>query len=42
MGVKVDRSDKGWEVAVVKVDLTARGKEVLGMDTMVRDAMAER
>lgn len=35
MGAKVDRSDKGWEVSVVKVDLTARGKEVFGLEEMV-------
>jgi GMP synthase-like glutamine amidotransferase len=35
MDVKVDRSDKGWEVSVVKVDLTAKGKELLGIEDLV-------
>ena len=37
MGAKVDRSDKGWEVSVVKVELTERGREVLGMEELVRN-----
>jgi hypothetical protein len=36
MGVKVDRSDKGWEVAVVDVDLTPKGKELFGLERLVR------
>ena len=35
MGVKVDRSDKGWEVAVVDVDLTPKGKELFGLEKLV-------
>lgn len=34
--VDVDRSDRGWEVAVVPVELTPRGKEVFGLDRLVR------
>ncbi|EME78413.1 uncharacterized protein MYCFIDRAFT_36932 [Pseudocercospora fijiensis CIRAD86] len=32
LGVKVDRSERGWEVSVVDVRLTEKGKEVLGME----------
>jgi GMP synthase-like glutamine amidotransferase len=35
MDVKVDRSDKGWEVAVTDVDLTSKGKELFGLDKLV-------
>ena len=35
LDVKVDRSDKGWEVAVVEVELTAKGKELFGLETLV-------
>lgn len=38
MGVKVGRSDKGWEVAVCDVDLTSKGKELFGLDTLVSAA----
>jgi hypothetical protein len=31
MGVKVGRNDDGWEAAVTEVDLTERGREVLGL-----------
>ncbi|KAJ3461474.1 hypothetical protein MRS44_010027 [Fusarium solani] len=34
-GAKLGRSDKGWEVAVTEVDLTAKGKEIFGLDKMV-------
>jgi len=37
MDVKVDRSDKGWEVAVVKVQLTKKGKELFGLEDLVRE-----
>lgn len=35
MGVKVGKSDKGWEVAVTDVDLTEVGKEVFKLEKMV-------
>ena len=35
MGVKVDRSDRGWEIAVTDVDLTTKGKEIFGLDKLV-------
>ena len=35
MGVKVGRSEKGWEVAVVDVDLTLKGKELFGLEKLV-------
>jgi GMP synthase-like glutamine amidotransferase len=39
MGAKVGRSARGWEISVVKVELTARGKEVLGLeDDLVSDS----
>jgi GMP synthase-like glutamine amidotransferase len=34
-GVKVGRSDGGWEVAVLPVELTAKGKEIFQQDTLV-------
>ncbi|KAM5345204.1 hypothetical protein ACJ41O_011066 [Fusarium nematophilum] len=34
-GAKLGRSDKGWEVAVTEVDLTAKGKEIFGLDKML-------
>ncbi|KAJ4191960.1 hypothetical protein NW755_004095 [Fusarium falciforme] len=33
-GAKLGRSDKGWEIAVTEVDLTAKGKEIFGLDKM--------
>ncbi|KAF5237778.1 hypothetical protein FAUST_5876 [Fusarium austroamericanum] len=33
-GAKCGRSNNGWEVAVTEVDLTAKGKEVFGLDKM--------
>jgi hypothetical protein len=35
LGVKVGRSDKGWEVAVTDVELTEKGKEIFGMERLV-------
>ena len=35
MGVKVGRSDQGWEVAVTDVDLTKRGQELFGKPSLV-------
>ncbi|KAK4544462.1 hypothetical protein LTR36_004353 [Oleoguttula mirabilis] len=34
MDVKVDRSDKGWEVSVVPVTLTEKGKALFGIEHM--------
>ncbi|RAL65779.1 hypothetical protein DID88_005444 [Monilinia fructigena] len=34
LGVKVDRSDKGWEVSVTPVELTAKGKEIFGLESL--------
>ncbi|KOS20370.1 putative glutamine amidotransferase-like protein [Escovopsis weberi] len=34
MGARVGKSDKGWEVAVTDVDLTARGREVFRLDRL--------
>ena len=34
-GAKCGRSNRGWEVAVTEVDLTAKGKEIFGLDKMV-------
>lgn len=36
LDVKVDRSDKGWEIAVVPVELTEKGKELFGIPHLVR------
>lgn len=35
LGVRVDRSDKGWEVSVTPVELTGKGKEIFGLETLV-------
>jgi hypothetical protein len=35
MGVKVDRSDKGWEISVTAIDLTKRGQEIFGRPSLV-------
>ena len=36
LGAKVGRSDRGWEVSVCGVDLSARGREVFGKEDLVR------
>jgi GMP synthase-like glutamine amidotransferase len=35
MGVKVAKSDKGWETSVMAIDLTKRGQEIFGKTTLV-------
>lgn len=35
LGARVGRSDDGWEIAVLPVELTAKGKEVFQQDTLV-------
>lgn len=35
LDVKVDRSDRGWEVSVTKVQLTEQGKKLFGIDELV-------
>jgi GMP synthase-like glutamine amidotransferase len=35
LGAKVGRSDNGWEIAVLPVELTAKGKEVFQQDSLV-------
>ncbi|KAF3035215.1 hypothetical protein E8E12_003521 [Didymella heteroderae] len=34
LGARVGRSDNGWEIAVLPVELTAKGKEVFQQDTL--------
>ncbi|TGO23433.1 hypothetical protein BPAE_0132g00030 [Botrytis paeoniae] len=34
LGVKVDRSDRGWEVSVTPVELTGKGKEIFGLEKL--------
>lgn len=34
-GSKVGRSDDGWEISVLPVQLTAKGKEIFQQDTLV-------
>ncbi|KAJ4316445.1 hypothetical protein N0V94_005436 [Neodidymelliopsis sp. IMI 364377] len=34
LGVKVGRSDNGWEISVLPVELTAKGKEIFQQDTL--------
>jgi len=35
MGVKVDRSKEGWEVTVLPVNLSEKGKQLFKQDTLV-------
>lgn len=37
MDVKVARSDRGWEVSVVPMQLTDKGKELFGVEELVSD-----
>ncbi|KAL2862324.1 type 1 glutamine amidotransferase [Aspergillus lucknowensis] len=34
LGVKVGRNNAGWEIAVCDVDLTEKGKEIFGVETL--------
>ena len=36
MDVPVGRSDRGWEISVVNVKMTERGKELFGSEELVR------
>ena len=36
MDVKVGRNDAGWEVSVFNVKLTDKGKELFGLEDLVR------
>jgi GMP synthase-like glutamine amidotransferase len=36
IGVKVGRSDDGWEISVLPMELTAKGKEIFQQDSIVR------
>jgi GMP synthase-like glutamine amidotransferase len=36
LGSEVGRSDKGWEISVTPVELTTRGQEIFGQDSLVR------
>lgn len=36
LGVQVSRSAAGWEISVCEVNLTPAGKQLLGLDTLVR------
>ena len=42
LGARVGRSDNGWEIAVLPVELTAKGKEVFQQDTLVSRAHERR
>jgi hypothetical protein len=35
MGTRVGRSERGWEVSVVPIELTEKGREIFGMKTLV-------
>lgn len=39
MGAKVGRSDQGWEIAVCDMELTEKGKEVFGLEKIVRETL---
>jgi GMP synthase-like glutamine amidotransferase len=34
LGVKVGRSDNGWEISVLPVELSSKGKEIFQQDTL--------
>jgi GMP synthase-like glutamine amidotransferase len=34
-GVKVGRSDNGWEISVLPVELTQKGKDIFQQDSLV-------
>jgi GMP synthase-like glutamine amidotransferase len=36
LGAKVARGTQGWEVSVTPLDLTSLGKEIFGVDVLVR------
>lgn len=36
LGAKVGRSEDGWEIAVCDMDLTDKGKEIFGLEKLVR------
>ena len=36
LGTKVGRSDKGWEISVMSLDLTTKGQEIFGKTALVR------
>jgi GMP synthase-like glutamine amidotransferase len=42
LDVKVDRSDRGWEVSVTDVDLTEKGRELFGVQRLVREYYLHR
>jgi GMP synthase-like glutamine amidotransferase len=35
LGVRVDRSDRGWEISVTEVELTEKGRELFGVQELV-------
>jgi GMP synthase-like glutamine amidotransferase len=35
LGVKVGRSDDGWEISALPVELSTKGKEIFQQDTLV-------
>jgi GMP synthase-like glutamine amidotransferase len=35
LGVRVGRSDDGWEISVLPVELSAKGKEIFQQETLV-------
>lgn len=42
LGARVGRSDDGWEIAVLPVQLTAKGKDIFQQDTLVRLPLTAR
>ena len=42
MDVKVDRSDRGWEVSVTPVQLTPKGQELFGVKELVGSCLFDR
>ncbi|KAN0096132.1 class I glutamine amidotransferase-like protein [Hyaloscypha variabilis] len=39
MGTRVGRSERGWEVSVVPIELTEKGREIFGMKTLALHQM---
>lgn len=35
LDMKVQRNEKGWEVAVLPIDLTDKGRQLFGLETLV-------
>lgn len=41
MGAKLGRNERGWEASVVAIDLTKKGQEVFGQNSLVNNYIWE-